>query len=41
LSVTIPARLLRPQNYVLDLEGITARGDADVVASYAFAVVVK
>ena len=40
LSITIPADLLRQQTYSLEVTGIPARGAADLVASYAFAVVI-
>jgi hypothetical protein len=41
LRVTIPVRVLNPQNYVLDLRAFPTGGEGVVVANYAFTVVVK
>ena len=39
LRVSLPGSLLNSQNYVLELSGITTKGVADNVSSYAFRVV--
>lgn len=39
LRVNVPARLLKSQNYVLELSGISAAGDAEKVANYPFRVI--
>ena len=36
ITVLLPAALLRPQHYALELEGIRANGGSEVVSSYAF-----
>jgi hypothetical protein len=37
VSVSLPARLLKPQNYGMELTGIPARGVPQYMSSYAFA----
>jgi hypothetical protein len=39
LRVSVPARLLKSQNYVLELSGVSAAGDAENVANYPFRVI--
>jgi hypothetical protein len=39
LSVTVPARVLAPKLYAVELVGVGANGDAEVVGSYSFRVV--
>ncbi|HSB09213.1 MAG TPA: hypothetical protein VLM38_06850, partial [Blastocatellia bacterium] len=41
IRVSFRAALLNPQNYVLDLSGISSNGDAENVGSYVFRVVKK
>jgi hypothetical protein len=38
LQFRLPANLLKPQNYVLELSGISASGVAEIVSSYPFRV---
>jgi hypothetical protein len=39
IPVTVPANLLTPRAYTLELTGISARGDAEPLDSYPFRVV--
>jgi len=41
VSASVPASLLKPQNYTLELTGIPANGPAEPVGSYPFRVVLK
>jgi hypothetical protein len=41
LSANVPARLLQPQMYQLDLTGTQASGEGELVSSYVFRVVSK
>ncbi len=41
VPVAVPASLLKPQHYALELEGESAAAGADLVASYVFEVVPK
>jgi hypothetical protein len=36
ITVVLPAALLKPQHYALELEGVRTSGDSEVVTSYAF-----
>ena len=36
ISISFPARLLRSQNYVIELSGVSAKGAAELTTSYAF-----
>jgi len=38
LRVSVPAKLLKSQNYVLELSGISARGQPDNAGSYSFRI---
>ncbi len=39
VSISLAARLLKQQNYVIELTGLSARGTAELMASYALKVV--
>lgn len=39
VAIALPARLLKPQHYALELEGLAADGAAEVVGSYVFQMV--
>ena len=39
VNVTVTAPLLKPDNYILELTGLTATGAASFAGSYAFRVV--
>jgi anti-sigma-K factor RskA len=41
VSFGLPASLLRPQNYVLELSGVSPGGSAEFISSYPFRVVIK
>jgi hypothetical protein len=41
LSITIAAKLLKPQTYTVDLTGVPDRGAAELVSSYTFRVVIR
>ena len=41
LSTSVPAKLLQPQGYELDLTGTPPHGDAELVSTYVFRVVTK
>jgi hypothetical protein len=41
LSVTLPANLLKPQAYMIEVSGVPARGAAEIVGSYPFRVVAR
>jgi hypothetical protein len=41
VSAGLPARLLKPQNYTLELTGIPADGPAELIGSYPFRVVIE
>jgi hypothetical protein len=41
LSASVPAKLLQPQMYQLDLTGTPASGEGELVSSYVFRVVTK
>jgi hypothetical protein len=41
VRLRIAAELLKPQNYTLELSGITANGTAEIVGSYPFRVVIQ
>ena len=41
VSVSFPARLLRQQNYVLELSGVTATGPVEDIAAYPVRVVMR
>ena len=41
VSVILPAKLLKRQNYILELSGISESGALDLVSSYPFRVVVR
>jgi hypothetical protein len=36
ISISFPARLLRSQNYVIELSGVSAKGAAELTTSYTF-----
>jgi hypothetical protein len=39
ISVSFPATLLKPQNYILRVTGIPAKGESEIVGDYSFKVV--
>jgi hypothetical protein len=41
VSAGLPASLLKPQNYALELTGIPANGPAELIGSYPFRAVIK
>lgn len=41
VSANVPARLLKQQNYVMELTGVPTQGNAELLASYAFKVVLE
>lgn len=41
VSAGLPASLLKPQNYALELTGIPANGPAELIGSYPFSVVIE
>jgi len=41
VSAGLPASLLKPQNYALELSGIPANGPAELIGSYPFRVVIE
>jgi Tfp pilus assembly protein PilN len=41
VSISVPAGLLKEQNYLVELTGIPARGSAEPIAGYPFRVVLK
>jgi hypothetical protein len=41
LSTSVPAKLLQPQGYELDLTGMPSGGEGELVSSYVFRVVTK
>jgi hypothetical protein len=41
VSASLPASLLKPQNYALELTGIPANGPAELIGSYPFSVVIE
>lgn len=41
ISINLPARLLRPQNYDLEASGISRSGAAEFISSYPFRVVIQ
>lgn len=41
VRLRLPASLLKPQNYVLELSGISGNGAAEIVGSYAFRVMLQ
>jgi hypothetical protein len=41
VSASLPVSLLKPQNYTLELTGISGNGTAELIGSYSFRVVLK
>jgi hypothetical protein len=41
VSANVPARLLKQQNYVMELAGVPAQGNVELLTSYAFKVVLE
>jgi anti-sigma factor RsiW len=41
VSANVPARLLKQQNYVMELTGVPTQGNAELLTSYAFKVVLE
>jgi hypothetical protein len=41
VAITLPATLLKPQTYGVDVTGIPATGEAEVIGSYMFRVAAK
>jgi DNA repair exonuclease SbcCD ATPase subunit len=41
IRLRLPASLLKPQNYALELSGISENGDAEIVGSYPFRVMLE
>jgi hypothetical protein len=41
ISISFPAGLLKQQNYIVDLEGRSSGGAAEVIGSYPFRVVLQ
>ncbi|MGA3242540.1 MAG: hypothetical protein ABSG03_40370, partial [Bryobacteraceae bacterium] len=41
VSAGLPAGLLKPQNYTLELTGVPANGPAELIGSYPFKVVIE
>jgi hypothetical protein len=41
VSAPLPANLLKPQNYTLELTGIPANGPAELIGSYPFRIVLE
>ena len=39
VALKVPAEVLKPRNYILELSGITARGSSELFGSYSFTVV--
>ena len=41
VSIVVPARLLKPQTYAVELSGVSPTGAAEVINSYPFRVALK
>jgi hypothetical protein len=38
VQINVPANLLKPQSYLMELSGISASGAAEIISSYPFRI---